>query len=163
MIVVADTSVILNLVCVGQAGLLRQLYREVWIPPKVAEEFDWQTSVNPHFHGLQLPAWIQARVPVAVPEKLRSHELLDDGEREALALALEMRADAILIDEENGREIASEFGLHYIGILGILLRAREQGFIPALRPVLDALKNDANFWISGPLRERILKQVGEQT
>jgi predicted nucleic acid-binding protein len=162
VIVVADTSVILNLACVGRADLLQQLYREVWIPQKVAEEFGWQTCVNPRFHGLQLPSWAQIRGPMAIPEKLRSHESLDDGEREALALALEIRADAILIDEENGREVATELGLRRIGILGILLRAREQGLIPTLKPILNTLKNDANFWISEPLYEHILKQAGEQ-
>jgi len=161
VIVVADTSVVVNLTCIGHADLLQRLYREVWIPKKVAEEFSWQTSVNPRFRGLQLPSWIQIRDPRAISEKLRSNGSLDDGERAALALALEIHADAILIDEENGREVARELGLHRIGILGILLRARNHGLIPALKPIMDALKRNANFWVSEPLREHILKQSGE--
>jgi uncharacterized protein len=162
VIVVADTSVVVNLTCIGHADLLQRLYQEVWIPQKVAEEFNWQTSVNPRFRDLQLPPWLRIRDPLAIPERIRSNRLLDDGERAALALAVEIHADAILIDEENGREVAEELGLHRVGILGILLRAKNQRLIPALKPVLDALKRDANFWVSRSLREKILKRAGEQ-
>ena len=159
--VVADTSVVVNLVRIGHAGLLRQIYPEVWIPGKVVEEFIRQTSINPHFHGLKLPTWLQIRTPLAIPENLRTNKLLDAGEQEALALAVEMHADSILIDEENGRKIALHLGLKRIGILGILLRAKANGLIPASSPVFDALQRAANFWISGRLREAVLKQAGE--
>lgn len=162
MIVVADTSVVVNLTCIRHDGLLRQLYGNVCIPQKVAEEFGWQTSVNPRFHGLRLPSWLQVRDPSVIPEKIRMNRLLDDGERAALALAIEIHADAILIDEENGREVAVELGLRRIGILSILLRAKKQGYIPLLKPVLGALKENANFWISKSLCEDVLRLAGEQ-
>lgn len=162
MIVVADTSVIVNLTCVGHAELLRHLYHEVWIPRKVAEEFEWQTSVNLRFRELRLPPWLHVHDPSAISEDLQSNKSLDDGERAALALALEIHADAILIDEENGRRIAIEMGLHRVGILGILIRAKSQGLVPALKPVIDSLKGKANFWISHSLREEILRHAGEK-
>ena len=102
VIVVADTSVIVNLVRVGHDRLLQKIYGEVWIPQKVADEFRWQVSVNPRFHGLSLPGWLQIRNPSAIPPNLRDNDRLDAGECAALALAVEIRADAILIDEENG-------------------------------------------------------------
>jgi predicted nucleic acid-binding protein len=161
VIVVADTSVVLNLVRVGHDRLLREIYREVWIPAKMAEEFGWQTSINPRFRGLQLPSWLQIRNPATVPEFLRANKLLDDGERAALALAVEIHADAILIDEENGREIAMKLGLDRVGILGILLRAKAEGLVPSLKPIFETLQREANFWISEPLREHVLRLAGE--
>jgi predicted nucleic acid-binding protein len=162
VIVVADTSVILNLTCIGHVELVRHLYTEVWIPQKVAEEFLWQTSVNPLFRGLQLPPWLRARDSSSISERLRSDNLLDDGERAQLALALKIHADAILIDEENGRRTAIEIGLHRVGILGILIRAKNQGLVTDLKPIIDSLKRGANFWISRSLRENILISVGEK-
>ncbi len=161
MIVVADTSVIVNLVRVGHDQLLRRIYQEVWIPGKVAEEFVWQASVNPPFQGLQLPAWLQIREPAAISPTLLANDLLDDGERAALALAVEMHADAILIDEKNGREIAEKLGLEHVGILGVLFRAKADGLIPALQPVVELLQRDAGFWISEKLRHEVLKRAGE--
>lgn len=161
MIVVADTSVILNLVRVSHDRLLQKIYREVWIPTKVAEEFRWQVSVNPRFHGLSLPDWLQIRDPANIPKNLRDNDRLDPGECAALALAVEIRADAILIDEENGREIAAETGLKHVGILGILLRAKNAGLVSSLTPVFELLRRDANFWISPALREYVLRQAGE--
>jgi uncharacterized protein len=161
VIVVADTSVILNLVRVGHDRLLQKIYREVWIPTKMAEEFRWQVSANPRFHGLFLPDWLQIHDPMAIPENLRDNDRLDPGECAALALAVEIHADAILIDEENGREIAAELGLKRIGILGILLRAKNEGLISSLTPVFESLQREANFWISPALREHVLRQAGE--
>jgi predicted nucleic acid-binding protein len=161
VIVVADTSVILNLVRVGHDDLLRRLCGEVWIPGKVAEEFAWQTSINPHFYEIKLPLWIQIHSPAKIPENFSTNPALDEGERAALALALEIHADAILIDEENGREAAAKSGLKRVGIVGILLRAKAAGLVPALNPIFDSLQRDANFWISKSLREEISRRAGE--
>jgi uncharacterized protein len=161
VIVVADTSVIVNLARVGHARLLQKIYHEVWIPGKVAEEFTRLASANPHFYGLQLPAWLQIRDPIMIPQHIQTNDLLDDGECAALALALEMPADAVLIDEENGRMIAAELGLKRVGILGILLRAKKDGLVPALNPIFESLQRDANFWVSLSLRQEILQLAGE--
>jgi len=161
VIVVADTSVVLNLTRVGHDGLLRSLFQEVWIPPEVHREFVWQASVNPRFRGLQPPAWLQLRAPAAILEPLRANPRLDDGERAALSLALELHADAILIDEENGREVAEQLGLTRIGILGVLLRAKASGLVEAIAPILDTLRQEAGFWMSDSLRRQVLQLAGE--
>ncbi|MSU63296.1 MAG: hypothetical protein EXS31_13010 [Pedosphaera sp.] len=100
MIVVADTSVILNLCCVRQAELLPQLFHEVVIPHEVADEFRRLTVISPRFSGLALPAWLRQQSCSRVPDQLRA-ERLDPGETAALALALEIRANAVLIDERR--------------------------------------------------------------
>ena len=72
---------------------------------------------------------------------------LDPGEAEAIALAVEMKADWILLDETEGRRAASLAGLQVTGILGILLRAKQRGEIPLLKPELEALRTRARFFI----------------
>ena len=74
---------------------------------------------------------------------------------------MEIHADAVLIDERRGYEVAVQLGLRTIGILGILLGAKSAGFLPAVKPVLDALQKDAGFWLSESLRKQVLVTAGE--
>jgi uncharacterized protein len=161
VIVVADTSVVINLCCVGQGDLLRRLFREVVVPPAVAVEFARLASSVPRFAGLLLPEGIRQQAPTTLPALLRSAIGLDPGEAAALALAVEIHADAVLLDERRGREAASQLGLRAIGILGLLLQAKSAGFLAAVRPVLDDLQREAGFWIAEPLRQQVLGLAGE--
>ncbi|MDZ8070642.1 MAG: DUF3368 domain-containing protein [Nostoc sp. DedQUE08] len=86
---------------------------------------------------------------------------LDIGEAEAIALALEMKVDQVLIDERRGRMVAARLNLGYTGILGILVEAKSQKLIFAVKPLLDALINQAGFWVAEPLYMRVLQLVDE--
>lgn len=161
MIVVADTSVILNLCCVGRQELLPALFREVMIPPEVRQEFERAARAYPRFATLTLPAWVREQPPRSVPQSLREISRLDPGETAAIALALELAADAVLIDETDGRQAARRHGLTTIGVLGVLVRARQAGLLSALAPVVDQLERQANFWIRPEVRQEVLRLVGE--
>ena len=161
MIVVADTSVVINLCCVGQGDLLRRLFLEVVVPPAVALEFARLASSVPRFAGLTLPKAIRQQAPNTVPALLSSAIGLDAGETAALALAVEIQADVVLLDERRGREVASQLGLRTIGILGLLPEAKSAGFLAAVGPVLDDLQREAGFWIAKPLRQQVLRLAGE--
>jgi uncharacterized protein len=161
VIVVADTSVILNLALVGQDGLLTVLFREVFVPPAVRAEFVRLAASEGRFGGVALPAWIQVRQPAAIPETVSRNTELDPGETEALALAVEMHADAVLIDEAAGRQAALELGLTPVGVLGILVRAKRQGQLAAVAPVIDALLTRAQFRASPELLHEVLRMAGE--
>ena len=87
---------------------------------------------------------------------------LDIGEAEAIALAVEIQADQVLIDERRGRLVATRLNLRCIGILGILVEAKIQGLIAEVQPLLDALVNEAGFWVAEPLYNSILRLVGEK-
>lgn len=152
---------LLNLCCVQQGGLLDQLFQEVVIPPEVAVEFSRLVTHTPRFANLTLPAGIKQQSSNALPPVVRSAVGLDSGEAAALALAVEIHADLVLIDERRGYEVAVQLGLRTMGILGILLRAKSTGLIPAVKPVLDALQRDAGFWLSEPLRKQVLQAAGE--
>ncbi|HXC37177.1 MAG TPA: DUF3368 domain-containing protein [Candidatus Acidoferrales bacterium] len=161
MTVIADTSVILNLCCVQQQELLRAIFREVIVPPEVSWEFARATSAYPRFAGLSMPEWIRQQPPRAIPEAVRSVSKLDPGEIAAIALALEITADALLIDEAEGRRAARQLGLTTIGVAGILVRARMSGLLPAIAPIFDQLEQKANFWLALHIRAEALRSVGE--
>ena len=126
MIVVADTSVILNLTFVGQEQLLTHLFGEVLIPPAVHAEFLRLSSAPGRFAGLILPASLQTRPVSGIPASLRGDQRLDAGEIEALTLALELHADFVLMDEAAGRHAALQHGLAPIGVLGLLIRGKRK-------------------------------------
>ncbi len=87
---------------------------------------------------------------------------LDIGEAEAIALAVEIQADQVLIDERRGRLVATRLNLRYTGILGILVEAKsQQGLIAEVKPLLDALVNEAGFWVAEPLYNSVLQCVNE--
>ncbi len=83
------------------------------------------------------------------------------GESAALALAVEIKADAILIDERFGHEAATRLGLVAIGLLGVLLRAKHAGHLATIAPELTRLQEKAGFWLSDPVRRRVLQLAGE--
>jgi uncharacterized protein len=72
-----------------------------------------------------------------------------------------MQADQVLIDERQGRLVATRLNLRYTGILGILVEAKGQGLIVEVKPLLDALVNEAGFWIAEPLYNSVLQIVNE--
>ncbi|WP_446009346.1 DUF3368 domain-containing protein [Candidatus Electrothrix sp.] len=86
---------------------------------------------------------------------------LDQGESETIALAVELRADLVLLDEKEGRNVAAHFGLRPVGIIGVLLEAKKKGLTTELRPHLDALRNEAGFYLSDRLYLHALALAGE--
>ena len=161
MIVVADTSVILNLCRVQHERLLQQIFKRVLIPAQVADEFMRLSKVQQRFSGLALPDWIEilSSPQSFPPEVVQAH--LDLGESAAIALCLDQKADALLIDESLGREVAAKLGVRTIGILGILIEARRRKFIPDVKTILERLETEAGFWIAPGLRNRVLQLAGE--
>jgi predicted nucleic acid-binding protein len=161
MIVVSNTSPIINLAAVGQLALLPQLYGEVIIPPAVYDEVVISGAGQPGAMEIGEAAWAKVR-PIsnqALATALRME--LDDGEAEAIALAVEMKADLLLIDERKGRRVAEKLNCRLIGLLGVLIEARQHNLLTAVKPVLDELLEKAGFRVSRALYERVLQVVGE--
>jgi hypothetical protein len=75
---------------------------------------------------------------------------LDHGEAETIALAAEVHADLVLLDERMARRVAVRFGLKFVGLLGVLMEAKAKGLIPAVRPVVDLLRSQAGHSVLTP-------------
>ena len=161
MIIVSNTSPILNLIVIGQLDLLKQLYKKVIIPGAVFGEISKLSFGLSDAEQLQALTWIEIREVTdrSLVEALLSE--LDPGEAEAIALAKELKADLLLMDERRGRRVASRLGLRFVGLLGILVEAKHKGLIKAVKPILDSLVTKAGFWLGNRLYTHILETVGE--
>lgn len=104
---------------------------------------------------------VKSHLPNVLADNLQQERGLDAGEANAIALALELQADDLLIDERLGRQEAVRLGLSIIGILGILLVAKQRSLIPQVQPVMDALINKAGFRVSTQLYQRVLALAKE--
>jgi predicted nucleic acid-binding protein len=88
-------------------------------------------------------------------------QTLDAGESEALALAVEVHAAAILIDEEQGRRAARGLGLPVVGVIGILIRAKQRSLVAEVGPLLEKLQQGLGFFISDELMSQAKQLAGE--
>lgn len=158
MIIVSDTSPITNLYQIGKLHLLESLFKQVIIPSKVFEELS-ELPIQKAFIEKQTWISVQSSQNLVLIEFLE--EKLDAGESQAIALALELHADYLIIDEIEGREVAEELGLKIVGILGILIRAKENNLINKVKPLMDNLVSDAGFRINPKLYSEVLKRANE--
>nr|WP_242043484.1 DUF3368 domain-containing protein [Leptolyngbya sp. FACHB-671] len=142
---------------------MQQLYGQVVIPAAVAEELKRGGQEDARINQALSLAWIEVRQPIdrTLVETLKTDHNLDRGEAEAIALALELSADELLIDERLGRREAMRLGLSITGLLGVLLVAKRQGLLTAIRPVLDVLLTEAGFRVSSQLYPEVLIAAGE--
>ena len=150
--VVADASPLIAFQQIGQLPLLQALFTSLIVPPSVAKEIAPSVPRQP---------WILERQLVQPIPPLILEAELGPGETQAISLALELHADQLVVDEKEGRHLATRLGLHVIGTLGVLLAAKRKSLIPAVRPQIEALLQN-NFWISPQLVERTLADVGEK-
>ena len=86
---------------------------------------------------------------------------LDLGEAETIALALELGAGRVVLDERDGRRFAQRHDLAVIGTLGVLVEAKNQGLLSHIRGELDALRQKAGFFLGEALYREVLLSVGE--
>jgi len=160
IIVVSDTSPILALHHLGLVSILGTLFAKVVVPPAVEREL---ASPRPKVGNVDIADFdfIEVAAPHDADRLKRFLRSLDIGESEALALALEIGAQAILIDEVAGRAAATECGVLPIGTLGILLRAKARGLVREVRPLVDWLTSEIDFFVSDELKRIVLDRAGE--
>lgn len=157
MIVVADTSPLSYFVQIGCERVLPSLYQRVLIPPAVLDELGHPDAPKAVADWLlDLPRWIEVRKTSASPDAALAG--LDPGEREAIQLAQEQRADLLLIDERRGRLEAKRRGLPTTGTLGVLLVAAQKGLLDAAA-AYQQLAAKTNFRCSPELHDSFLQRV----
>ena len=94
--------------------------------------------------------------------ELKQQAKLDNGESEAIILALELKTDLLLIDERRGRAQAQRLGIRITGLLGVLLEGKTRGFVVAVKPLMNKLIENSTFWISQLLYDKILLLAQEK-
>jgi predicted nucleic acid-binding protein len=161
MIVVSNTTPLIGLASIQRFDLLQHLFGKIYIPRAV---YDEAVTAGREEGGAKREVsaadWIET---VPVKDQLAVDVLLDEldlGEAETIVLARELNADWVLMDEKKGRRKITELGLNKIGTLGILLKAKQVGLLPQIRPDLGRLRLQG-FSISQRVIDSVLQQAGE--
>lgn len=138
---------------IGRAHLLPALFGTIFVPPEVVRELERTHRSLPDFLAVRSPRNPQPLGQLAL--------LLDRGEAEAIALALELGADYLLMDEKRGRVEARRVGLRVIGLLGVLIAAKQRGLLSSVGTVLRELENRTSFYVGEEVRQEVLRAAGE--
>jgi hypothetical protein len=164
MVVVSNTSPLLNLAIIGRLGLIADQFETVLVAPAVLEELRAHEDL-PGSNLLEKAVnsgWIQQKQIIEDPTLQLMRRELHRGEAETIALALQLKADWVLMDEREGRKCAKSVGLKVTGVLGILLRAKNEGKISSLKEVIEELYKEAGFRIGDALIDKLLRVSGEK-
>jgi len=153
--VIVNSTPLISLIALDKLDILRDLYSEIIIPTAVYDEI----SVKDNFTLLQHD-WIKVKEITNEVAKGAFTTALHEGEVEVLILAKEISADLVIIDDGLARKHAKYLGIELTGTIGILLKAKENGFINEVKCYLDKLVEN-NFYISNSIYDKILKLTNE--
>jgi len=151
--IVCDSSTIIALERINYLWLLENLAEEILIPQAVNKEIKGKKGIN-------LPACFRIE---EAKDKLyirQNRKNLHIGEVEAIALAKDIKADFIILDDKTARNLAEKEGLKVAGLLALLIMAKEKGIIKRVKPIVDDLKRHS-FFVGKDIYAEILKLSGE--
>jgi predicted nucleic acid-binding protein len=162
--VIVDSSTLIHLSAIGRFALLKDLYGNLTVTPAVWREVVGLGNDRAGVADLEAArqnGWLEVRSPANQPLLQALLHELDQGEAEVIALAVEAPGSLALLDESDGRRIATSLGVEKTGAIGVLLRAKIEGRIPNLRVELDKIRTAAGFWIEDDLYRQVLEAAGE--
>ncbi len=158
--VVVNTTPLIALSHVGQLDVLKRLYGEIIIPEAVYRELSAkEESVCKKAVDSALD-WIRVNKIENQMAKVMYKTQLHDGEVEVMILSKEIGADVVIIDDANAKKHAKYLALPVTGTLGVLIKAKQQGYIIELKPILYQMVQNG-IYISQKLIDMCLEQVGE--
>lgn len=150
---IADTGPINYLILIGHIDVLPALFQKVILPSTVRDELhDGPATVRNWIAAP--PSWVEVRQAKQVHNPAMKN--LDVGESDAIALAIELQADLLLMDDRDGVRLARLKGLVVTGTLGVLGRAARFGLLD-LPDTFNRLK-DTNFRYRQETMDDLLKQ-----
>ena len=148
-IIISDTSCFIILTNIGELHLLQKLYSKIITTIEIATEF-----------GEPLPEWVEI-LSVKSKDTQRLLEMqIDKGESSAIALALEISDSLLILDDIKARKVATQLGLSITGTLGIIIKAKLEGIIPSVIPILNKIKQ-TDFRLSNEVESQVLKAAME--
>ena len=156
---VVNASPLILLGKVGQLQLLRELTDELIIPEGVAHEVGVRSDGQRALGSFIAPPAVRVEGVGSIPREIEVWDL-GRGESEVLALALTLEDSWVVIDDLEARRCAQVLGVRVIGTLGVVLRAKKNGLIPAARPAVEHLRK-VGLYVSDDLIGRALAHLGE--
>jgi len=155
---VIDASPLIFLSRSHHLDLLHHFAREVWVPGPVADEILQRGSQDITAQAIENTTWLVSRPVPEIPASIPTWRL-GAGESATLALAHAHNLEAI-IDDLAGRKCAASLNIPVRGTLGIVLAAKQRGFIPKARPILEDMMT-AGLYLSRKVLDQALERVGE--
>jgi len=161
-IVVADTGPLIALAKVDRLPLLQAMFGQVYIPPAVHHELFGKSGLETRRLDEALGQYLHERKVPSMPVAVQgATETLDQGERQAIALAATLGKDALLlIDDQAGRTAARQLKLRITGVVGILIRAWQSGLVGDVRLLLEEMRRQG-YWLSDELLDVAAKAAAE--
>jgi predicted nucleic acid-binding protein len=160
VIVVSDSTIFIGLAKLGKIDLLQNIFTKVFIPEEIFKELVKKGKSKPGAKLIQKAPWIEVKPVSDHTEVNLLTASLERGEAEVLVLAKEIHADLVLLDEEKARKSAILAGFNVMGLLGVLVVAKQSGLIPNIREPIKILQKN-KFRISDRTIMKALKKAGE--
>jgi uncharacterized protein len=157
--VVSDTSPLQYLHQAKLLHLLPGLYGHILVPEAVAVELERGISLGFSLPDIESLPWLHVQ-RLCATASLPLPADFGAGEREVLVLARGMPASLALIDDARARHYARQLGMKFTGTLGVLIKAKRQGHLPAVLPVLQSLES-LGFFLDSATRAAVLRLASE--
>lgn len=154
--VIANTTPLIALANIGRLDILEKIYGNILIPRAVMNEI----ISEPAKRRVNDSKWIRVEDIEDTSQKKMYKAKLHEGEVEVMILAQEKNADLVIIDDNAAKKTAKYLGLKVTGTLGVLLRAKREGILDRITPVIDELIKDG-LYISDDILQYVLKQADE--
>lgn len=148
-LIICDTSCLILFDKIGKLEILRKCYNNIYVTPEIAAEF-----------GKILPVWIEIKAAKNQDLQQTLTKILGQGESSAIALTFDLPDTLVVLDDLKARKVAKSLNLKITGSLGILVKAKQHGYIEKLLAVLEQVQQ-TDFRISENIVRKILAVVGE--
>ena len=157
MLIIADSSALVALAECDMLHLLDVLFQEIRVPRPVFEECTFPGKP----HASRLAAYLADKtIDIDLSSYIFSINGLGRGELHAMALYRYLHADRFLVDDQRAKKVANLNGISTIGSVGILLRAKERGLIPTIKPHVAAIQR-SGVYLSDRVVKHALELAGE--
>ena len=156
MIIIADTGAIISLGHVNKIDLIEKVFGECFIAHAV-----WDELMNYEHPDLKVEIFDKLKEKVVkIKSKNNLSIIMDYGESESVILYEELQADYFLIDDNKARVVAESLNVNCIGSLGLLIKAKQKGYIKELKPIFEKWLSSGRYF-SYDLLNKILLNFGE--
>lgn len=156
--VIVNSTPIIALASIGELHILEDMYQKILIPEAVYMELTVKDDTVSD--QLRSAEWIHTKRITNADDKRMYKARLHAGEVEVMILAQEESADLVILDDYAARKTAAYLGLTVTGTLGVIVKAKQRGFVQDAMPLVSALE-ETGFFISDELKAYMMRAAGE--